>query len=421
MNLLTEKFFTKRLEPGFTIFALLHYSQAITPLLITKGASEGDGTDILAFNYLPNVLIFFLIYLITAVLLLLRWKKVTQLILQDGWIWLLVALATLSVLWSSDPSNTLSASIGLVGTTLFGLYLGTRYSLKELLQLLAWMYGISIVLSIIFAVALPKYGLMGGVHTGALRGIYTHKNAFGKTMSFAGVIFVLMATVNKSYRWLFWSGLVLLFILLALAGSATGLSLSLILLVSWIAYRSLKWRYERLILFLLLTLVLTAGVFMVASQTIDLLFGLVGRDTTLTGRTDIWNLVIQAIEKRPWLGYGFNAFWSESEGESAYIRRAARWLLRDPHNGFLELGLALGTLGVGIFLAGYWATLLRAVTYARQNMDASRLLPVLYLTYLLLVNITESTLLAQNTLFWVLYTAIAFSVLMVPKPTKELT
>lgn len=420
MTSLINKFF-KWFEPGFAILSLFHYSQALTPLLLTGGANEGDGQDILAFNYFPNVLIFLVIYIVTAVLLLLRWKKVITLLRHDGWIVLLVGLAAFSVLWSSDPSNTVSASIGLLGTTMFGLYLATRYSIKEQLQLLACMYGISIILSLLFAIALPKYGLMAGVHEGALRGIYTHKNVLGKTMSLAGIVFILLAGTNRSYKFLSGLGLATLFVLPLLARSSTGLAISCVLLFAWFVYRSLKWRYERMLPLALFTLLFVVGGFMLISQTFDLLLGLVGRDATLTGRTEFWPQVIHMIERKPWLGYGFNAFWNGLRGESAYIIRTTRWPINDPHSGFLELWLALGAVGVSTFLFGYWATIVRAATYARQSIDTSGLFPLLYLTYLLLVNLTETTLLSQNTLTWVLYTAVAFSVVLLPQSSKEIT
>ncbi|WP_088889063.1 O-antigen ligase family protein [Leptolyngbya ohadii] len=418
MNLLTERFFTKRVEPCFTVLALLHYSQGIVPLLITRGANEGDGTDILSFNYLPNLALFLLIYLITAGLLLLRWKKVLHLVRQDGWIWSIVALAGLSILWSADPPNTRSAVISLVGTTLFGLYFATRYSFKEQLQLLAWMFGISMVLSILFAIALPKYGIMAGVHDGALRGIYTHKNVLGRTLPLAGVVFVLLAGVLPARRRLLLSGLAVLFVLLFLARSTAGTAILIVLLVAWIAYRILRWQNERLVPVALMSITLAIGLFMVLSQTIGLLFGIFGEDVTLTGRTEIWPLVVDMIQKRPWLGYGFNGFWHGIQGESAYVVRAMRWPVPDSHNGLLDLWLSLGFVGVCLFFWSYWATLIRGIACARQGSPLN-LWPLLFLTYFVLINIAESSLLSQNTIFWMLYTAVAFSALTIPQQIRE--
>ena len=47
----------------------------------------------------------------------------------------------------------------------------------------------------------------------------------------------------------------------------------------------------------------------------------VGKDATLTGRTDLWNVAITMIARRPWLGYGYGGFWRGWTGESAEFWR----------------------------------------------------------------------------------------------------
>ena len=41
-----------------------------------------------------------------------------------------------------------------------------------------------------------------------------------------------------------------------------------------------------------------------------------GRSATLTGRTRIWQMSLDNIAQRPWLGYGFGAFWRPGEVEA---------------------------------------------------------------------------------------------------------
>ena len=40
--------------------------------------------------------------------------------------------------------------------------------------------------------------------------------------------------------------------------------------------------------------------------------GVLGRDPTLTGRTEIWRFAIKSIASRPFLGYGYDVFWDFS-------------------------------------------------------------------------------------------------------------
>jgi hypothetical protein len=73
---------------------------------------------------------------------------------KDFLIWVLVGIALASAIWTVAPDITLRRSLLLLGTTLFGIYLAMRYSLREQLQLLSWALGLVILLSIVFAIGI---------------------------------------------------------------------------------------------------------------------------------------------------------------------------------------------------------------------------------------------------------------------------
>jgi exopolysaccharide production protein ExoQ len=181
-------------EHIFTIASLILYTNAVIPLLIIQGASEGDNIDVTTFNFTPLNLLFVLNYLVVFSLLFLRWQKVLYFISQNLLFLGFMVIVPLSFAWSEAPDKTLTGSIGMIGTTLFGLYIASRFTLKEQLKLVAWVFGIVIVLSILFIGALPQYGIMGGVHAGAPRGVFTHKNGLGKFMVLSLVAFLLLVT-----------------------------------------------------------------------------------------------------------------------------------------------------------------------------------------------------------------------------------
>ena len=53
-----------------------------------------------------------------------------------------------------------------------------------------------------------------------------------------------------------------------------------------------------------------------------LLLGVLGKDETLTGRTDIWVELLRAIEQKPALGYGYLAFWGLESEPRYWLQRA---------------------------------------------------------------------------------------------------
>lgn len=399
-------------EHAFTLVSLVHYSGGPLVVIFSGGANEGDQEAAGASTDNSFILLlFFVIYLVTLFLLVLRWKKVVYVLSKDQFIWVLIALAVASFLWSTNPSKTISRSIALIGTTLFGLYLASRYSMKQQLQMLGWMYGIAILLSFLFAVALPKYGVMGGLHAGAWRGIYNHKNTLAKVIVPGIIVFLLLALDSRKHRRFLWCGVGLALLLLLLSTAKTSLLNLLTLLFAFAAFKILRWRYHLMIPSLTALSAVGATVYVWMTANAETLLGSIGKDTTLTGRGDLWPLVLQRIWEKPWLGYGYGAFWNGLDGESSSVWYASGWTPPNSHNGFLDVLLGLGWVGMSILAIGFFTiSFPKALVWVRQSQTSEGLWPALYMTYLVLANLGESTLMIQNDIFWVLYTAVAFSV-----------
>ncbi len=69
---------------------------------------------------------------------------------------------------------------------------------------------------------------------------------------------------------------------------------------------------------------------------------LLGRTTTLTGRTDIWQMV-REVGSDPWFGAGFMSFWELPEANA--ISQLYPGGMYTAHNGFLEMYLDGGLIG----------------------------------------------------------------------------
>jgi O-antigen ligase len=404
-------------ELVFTVLSLFHLSQALIPLLLTGGASEGDGVDITTLDLSFNAKISILIYCISFVLLFLRWKKVVAIFRQDKsiWlIWLLLSIVCLSSLWSAFSSETFRYSIYAIGTTGFGLYLATRYTIKEQIVIFSWTFSLIVVLSILFAVALPQYGTMGGVHEGAWRGIYTHKNLVGLAMVPAAVIFYLRALSSQSTSWIFWLLLASTVALVVLSRSTGSLVNLVVMLGLCLAYRLLRWRYELMISVILAGVIAGIAVLLWLFDYggLDLIFTALGKDPTLTGRTDIWRYSWDMIQLRPWQGYGLNAFWHGLQGPSAYVELALTVPVAYAHNGYLDMWLSIGLLGLSAFFIGLFSAAAKAIAWLRQTNTVEGFWPLLLLTFILLSNVAEGSITTMSNHLWAMYTATFFSLLI---------
>ena len=401
----------KIFETYFVRFSLFHFSAALMPLLLLNGASEGDGTDILAADLSMIAKVNLLLYGITFVLVALRWKKVLKLVSQEIFFWPFLTLACFSVFWSSLPDVTFRSAVYALGTTLFGIYLASRYSLKEQLGHITWTLGFIMLLSLVFVIALPHYGIMGGVHEGAVRGVYLHKNVFSPMIVLATTVFFLQAFESGENSKISWGMFILTVAFGIMSRSSTALGLMIVMLSICIAFRVFRWRYEALISSILIISIVggAAVVWLVQFGGLDLIFESLGKDATLSSRTKIWGYVWESIERQPILGYGLSGFWNGLNGPSAYIERAMRVHVSYAHNGFLDFCLSFGFVGFSLFISNFILVTGKALSLLRRSNTVIGFWPLVLMTYFVMTNLTEGTLYNLNSFAWVLYTSLTFS------------
>ncbi len=401
------------IEKIFIIISFIHCSGGPLLVFFTNGYSEGEFPDTtpevpLIVNILSAT------YVVIFVLLLLRWKKVISIVLKSWLFWILLGLAISSVFWSSLPDLTRTRVIALTGTMMFSLYLASRYSLKEQLHLFGWIFGIIVVTSYFLAIVLPFYGIMGNLHAGAWRGIYNHKNVLGKIMVPSILVFLLLALTAAKQKWIFWTMLAGSVGLLILSKSSSPLVNLIILLLVFVMLHVIRWNYLVMIPVLIAISSVVLVLYSLFIANAEQIVGGFGKSLTLTGRTDFWPLMLDMIWKKPLFGYGFGAFWRELEGPSAAIWHASSFKMPNGHNGYLDLCLELGFVGLSIYLVNFIVSVKKAIVYARTGKTADAFWPILFLFYIVLSNLTESSLIIQNNFLWTMQVSMFFSLYSLP-------
>jgi exopolysaccharide production protein ExoQ len=123
-----------------------------------------------------------------------------------------------------------------------------------------------------------------------------------------------------------------------------------------------------------------------------------GKDSTLTGRTDLWADVL-ALDTRPWTGAGFETFFIGERLEVLW--RKYWWHPNESHNGYLETYLTLGRIGLALLA-------LLTITGYRNAVNIYRTDPMsgsLRLAFLLIVpiyNLTEAAFKVMNPI-WIVF------------------
>lgn len=388
----------------FLIYWLFTSTTAIIPLLVlgNAGSLSPEGNALLRLLILPSIIMM-------PVLFLSRWRDMVTLLLHNPLILLILILVWLSVSWSVLPDITVRRALSLSIYTLLACYLVLHHDSDWILKTLGWMILTLLATSLIFIIFLPGLSTMPDGR--GLRGIFTHKNGMGELLILAIVILPQAIRQRVLPAMLAWGGLITALVLLPLVNSATALIVALVVLGIYGIWA--LFAYSKRVAIIVAVFGLSVGCFLmlgVIAYT-DALFAVFGRDATLTGRTELWHYVWQMIQKRWLLGYGYEAFW-EVEAFAKYAADSLQWDVPNSHNGYLDIFLNLGIIGLLLILAimvtGFYRI---ALAFSRSTFHPAGLLLGLLGAYVSRA-LVESNLLGQNSIMWVL--VVAFTVALTP-------
>jgi O-antigen ligase len=386
-------------EKFFTLVVLLLATNAFASLFVTPGEIR-ESQSIIG-KLISGSIYFTIIFLLSK-----NCKGFVRIILQERLLLALLGLVICSTLWSDDPTTTIRRGLALVGTSLFGIYFSLRYDLRSQIRLLAVLCGFSIFWNYVFG--LLHLGHSVDMLPGAWFGIYIQKNSLGRMMVLSAIVFFFLERMYPERRWLARICIALSFLLILLSKSQTALVVFSALLVILSAMLAFRRSVRRGITVLCLTGVAMVGAVYWAVTHIEITTQGLDRSVSLSGRLTLWILSVAMALQRPWLGYGYCAFWEGADGPSSHIWRAIRWPAPHAHNGFIDTWLDLGLVGLAFFLVCFAIYVRRALKIVMKSWPDSAW-PLAYLSFIFLYNLTESTLLVRDTIFWALYSATAFS------------
>lgn len=385
---------------------LVFYSvQGAIPFIAPPQAFETTAGASTALSTTGGLCSQMLVNLIIVLLVLRRPRLVLQQVMAVPWLVLFALLAIASTAWSLDPVLTLRRSILFTLAGLFGLYFAARFSPVRQFAILRLAIVAAALATIAVVFLVPSLGFDHSAgHSTDWQGIFTQKNACGRAMVLGATV-VLFGERLMPVRL---ACLALFLFVLVRSGSRGAWIVGATVLLLWL----FVFLGRRAGAGLRLVLGLGAPPLALALFVAGILFyprlaPLLGRDATLTGRTAIWREVLHFVALRPWLGYGYDAFWRGMQGPSLQVSASVHFVVVHAHNGFLEIVLELGAIGLLLFLAG-WARAASNLWPAWRRGEIGRLAwPLAVLVLILIYDLDENTLLIYNGLFWVLYVSAA--------------
>ena len=382
-----------------SVLIVLIFSQAwVFPLLGEHGDPSESG--LVRVLFLPA-------YASALFLLALQPVPFALALVRQPLLLLLMAIVGASVLWSVEPDQTVRRMVALYATTLGGVVLGVRYNWARLAEVVGAALAILAVGSLLMAVGVPSIGVMHSLFPGAWRGLWAEKNGLGGIMTLGVCVLSAAALLNPARARIWWpfAGLALALVLMSTSKT------SLVALVLGGGVLAFVWLVRRgpamSVAAIWLAALAIGALACLAIFASDLMFNLLGKDATLTGRTRIWAAVIHQIRLRPWTGYGYGAVWSETGdwGPLAWIIKEAGFKPEHAHNAWLEQWLGLGVFGLGAFVLFYLQTLITAAIGVFRTAGAYLFAP--YLIVYTLISLTESVAVTYNDFRWVIFVAVA--------------
>jgi O-antigen ligase len=135
----------------------------------------------------------------------------------------------------------------------------------------------------------------------------------------------------------------------------------------------------------------------------DSLFAIFDDPAAFTGRSQIWPILVDYISDHPLLGSGYGSFWSVGDASPIFVYGSG-WLTKifQAHNGYLELAVQTGLIGLALALAVLVARPLILLFSAPLHRQTSRWLICSILAFGCLHDLLESSLLDRANLTWVI-------------------
>ena len=258
----------------------------------------------------------------------------------------LAAFLLFSAVWSVDGGATVRTGVSYFFFILSLIGATENLNGDDFMLLLARVCFASAIASIALLVISPS-SADGG--TGDFIGVFGYKGLLGQAMA-VGVLACLHGLRAKTQGRLLAILMIVVFTSLAAKSrSTTSVSVILVFYLTGAVSQLIKKGGAARIVGAALSIVLLLAALVVFTSP-DALLEFLGKDPTLTGRTDIWDNVMPYIYQRPWLGWGYAAFWSTLNPAAWDIANALHWFSPEAHNGLLELLLSGGLLGAAWFL-----------------------------------------------------------------------
>jgi exopolysaccharide production protein ExoQ len=319
-----------------------------------------------------DALLFFVLVALGLYVLHQRRVSLTEFVRNNQWVVVYLAYCLLAVAWSDHPFVSLKRWVKLFGQPIMVLVLLSEPDpMEALVRLFKRSAYVWVPISVLFIKYYPQWGRSYSFWNGEAQysGICLGKNALGFLCMVVGIFFFwhFLTVWSRGKGPARRKELILCLVFLVMNGWLLNMAQSSTPLICMLAGMGMVWftslrivNLRRIGFYLLAGIAFFAiaqGVFGVYDYVI---INLLGKSPTLTGRTEVWQILLKA-PVNPALGSGFESFWMSDYAQklnSMYDSHSVNF--NEAHNAYLETYLQLGLLGVALTIGLIGAAYVKA-------------------------------------------------------------
>ncbi|TPM25630.1 O-antigen ligase [Mesorhizobium sp. B2-3-5] len=271
--------------------------------------------------------------------------------LSSAWLPLLfAAYICSSVFWSQAPGVTARTAIQYFSHIACAYVAARTVSVRTLT--IGALIGIFVVLLYSLKVGAYSEDVLDGTYN--FVGAFASKNQIGFVGSlgiYFSVVFLAFLRRGRLSFILTVPVVLLSAYVLVVSHSATSMASipAVLALVALLAMsKLLSRRYRRVIVLVSAGLIVVVAIVALNFGLMDFVLGIFGKDSTLTGRTYLWEQGWNAVQKSPILGVGYAAYWVQGFAEAERLWNEFYITARSGfhfHNTYIEALVELGFVG----------------------------------------------------------------------------
>ena len=377
-----------------------------------------EGSPLDRYFYITLIVIGLIILIIRN----LRWSLIFK---NNVWIIVLLLYMLLSIIWSDFQEVALKRWVKAAGAFIMALLVITENNpLQAISTLLRRCFFVHLPLDLItikyfrtIGVAWSKDG-----QSAMWTGLTTHKNVLGQIGMTSGLYFVWdlfqKIKINRIIVDVFY--LTLTVFLMNGPGYSRSTTAIGVLILGCVALFVLQYSREKTIN---VKKILSKGAILLAIAALFIYLGFaafekdkslpgvafeaVGRDATITGRTELWTDILSIAYKNPFFGVGYGSFWIGDLANNLWEKHT--WKPGQGHNGYIDVFVELGFVGIVLLMALLVTTFKSIKKTLLEDFEYGRLRMAIFVM-IIVHNIVESSFIRSNHNIWFLFLMISINI-----------